>query len=84
MHIEGGTSAAFRRVIEAAEDLEAKREELEAELQALSSPFRTAEATGLDLIDPRDTRGIMCQWVEMAQNVIQTQLGPGSGPTYRP
>ena len=84
MHIEGGTSAAFRRVIEAAEDPEAKREELEAELQALSSPFRTAEATGLDLIDPRDTRAIMCQWVEMAQNVIQTQLGPGSGPTYRP
>ncbi len=84
MHIEGGTSAAFRRIIDAAEDPEAKRTELEAELQALSSPFRTAEATGLDLIDPRDTRAIMCDWIEMAQSVIATQLGPGSGPTYRP
>ena len=84
MHIEGGTSAAFRRVIEAAPDPEAKRLELEADLKALSSPFRTAEATGLDLIDPRDTRAIMCEFVEMAQNVMKTQLGPGSGPTYRP
>jgi acetyl-CoA carboxylase carboxyltransferase component len=84
MHIEGGTSAAFRRVIEAAPDPEAKRLELEAELKALGSPFRTAEATGLDLIDPRDTRAIVCEFVEMAQNIIRTQLGPGCGPTYRP
>lgn len=84
MHIEGGTSAAFRRVIEAAEDPEAKRLEIESQFQQISSPFRTAEATGLDLIDPRDTRAIVCDFVEMAQGVIKTQLGPGSGPTYRP
>jgi acetyl-CoA carboxylase carboxyltransferase component len=84
MHIEGGTSASFRRVIEESPDPEAKRRELEAELQALNSPFKTAEATGLDLIDPRETRSILCDFVEMAQSVIKTQLGPGSGPTYRP
>ena len=84
MHIEGGASAAFRKVIEAAPDPEAKRLELEAELQALGSPFRTAEATGLDLIDPRDTRPILADFVDMAQGVIRTQLGPGSGPVYRP
>ena len=84
MHIEGGTSAAFRRIIAAAPDPEAKREELEQEFQALASPFRTAEAVGLDLIDPRDTRALMCEFVEMAQRVIKTQLGPGSGPTYWP
>ena len=84
MHIEGGTSAAFRREIEAAPDPDEKRRELEAQFQALSSPFRTAEATGLDLIDPRETRAILCDFVELAQNVIKTQLGPGSGPTYRP
>ena len=84
MHIEGGTSAAFRRVIEAAPDPEAKRLELEAEFQALSSPFRTAEASGLDLIDPRDTRAIICEFADMAQNVIKTQLGPNAGPSYRP
>ncbi|MEE9279333.1 MAG: carboxyl transferase domain-containing protein [Myxococcota bacterium] len=84
IHIEGGTAAAFRRVIEAAPDPEAKRLELEAGFKALSSPFRTAEATGLDLIDPRDTRSILCDFIDMAQGLIKTQLGPGVGPTYRP
>ncbi|MDA1061871.1 MAG: propionyl-CoA carboxylase [Chloroflexi bacterium] len=84
MHIEGGTSAAFRRIIESADDPEAKRQELEQQLQQLASPFRTAEATGLDLIDPRDTRAVVCEFVETAQGVIATQLGPGSGPTFRP
>ena len=84
MHIEGGTSAAFRRIIESAPDPEARRLELEAEFKALASPFRTAEATGLDIIDPRDTRAVLCDFVEMAQAVIRSQLGPGCGPTYRP
>ena len=84
MHIEGGTSAAFRRIIEAAPDPEAKRQELEETFQRISSPFRTAEASGLDLIDPRETRARLCDFVEMAQGVIKTQLGPGSGPTFRP
>ena len=84
IHIEGGTSAAFRRVIEAAPDPEAKRKEIERRLQALASPFRTAEAIGLDIIDPRDTRSQLCDFAEMVQGIIKTQLGPGVGPTYRP
>ena len=84
MHIEGGTSAAFRRIIEAAPDPDAKRQEIEQRLQRYASPFKTAEAVGLDLIDPRDTRLLLCEFVEMAQDVIKTQLGPGSGPTYWP
>jgi acetyl-CoA carboxylase carboxyltransferase component len=84
MHIEGGTSAAFRRVIESSPDPEAKKQELEETFQRISSPFRTAEASGLDLIDPRDTRRLLCDFVDMAQAVIATQLGPGSGPTWRP
>ena len=84
IHIEGGTSAAFRRVIEAAPDPEAKRLEIEQRLQELASPFRTAEATGLDIIDPRDTRRLVCDFVEMVQAIIKTQLGPGVGPKYRP
>lgn len=84
MHIEGGVTAAFRRVIEESPDPEAKRKELELELQALTSPFRTAEAIGLDIIDPRDTRALLCDFVELAQPIIKTQLGKGSGPTYWP
>lgn len=84
MHIEGGTSAAYRRVIESAPDPEAKRLEIEASLKALSSPFRTAEVTGLDIIDPRETRPTICDFVEMAQEVLQTQLGPSYGPSFHP
>ena len=84
MHIEGGTTAAYRRIIDSSDDPEAKRIEIEDRLKALASPFRTAEATGLDIIDPRETRPILCDFVEMAQSVIKTQLGPKAGPSYRP
>ncbi|MHB8575221.1 MAG: acyl-CoA carboxylase subunit beta [Dehalococcoidia bacterium] len=83
MHIEGGASAAYRREIESAPDPEAKRIEIEARLKAVSSPFRTAEATGLDIIDPRETRPLLCEFVEEAQAILRTQLGPTSAP-YRP
>ena len=50
MHIEGGVSAAYRRVIEAADDPAAKRAEIERQLEDLASPFLTAEATAQDII----------------------------------
>jgi acetyl-CoA carboxylase carboxyltransferase component len=75
MHIAGGASAAYRREIESAPDPEAKRAEIEARLNALASPFLTAEATGQDIIDPRDTRPLLCEFVEDAQRVLASQLG---------
>jgi acetyl-CoA carboxylase carboxyltransferase component len=83
MHIEGGAMAAYRREIESAPDPETRREEIEARLKAIASPFRTAEATGQDIIDPRDTRPLLCEFVEEAQGVLRTQLGPPAAP-YRP
>lgn len=83
MHIEGGTSAAYRREISEAEDSEAARAEIEAKLKAIASPFRTAEATGQDIIDPRDTRPLLCEFVEDAQAILRTQLGQTAVP-YRP
>jgi acetyl-CoA carboxylase carboxyltransferase component len=83
MHIEGGAMAAYRREIESAPDPAAKLAELEARLKAITSPFRTAEATGQDIIDPRDTRALVCEFAEEAQAVLRTQVGvPGMG--YRP
>jgi acetyl-CoA carboxylase carboxyltransferase component len=75
MHIAGGASAAYRREIEEADDPEAKRAEIEARLNAFASPFRTAEATGQDIIDPRETRPMLCEFVEDAQQILATQLG---------
>jgi methylmalonyl-CoA decarboxylase subunit alpha len=83
MHIAGGASAAYKSEIEAAPDPEQRRREIEARLEALSSPFRTAEATGQDIIDPRDTRLLLCEFVQDAQRVLRTDLGP-SALAYRP
>jgi acetyl-CoA carboxylase carboxyltransferase component len=83
MPIVGGVAAAYRREIEAAPDPAAKRAEIEGRLQAVASPFRTAEATGQDIIDPRDTRPLLVDFVHDAQRILARQLGPPPVP-YRP
>ena len=80
MHILGGVSAAYRREIENAPDPAAKQAEIEAGLNAIASPFRTAEATGQDIIGPRQTRTLLCDFVEDAQRVITGQRGTPSMP----
>lgn len=77
--IEGGISAAYKRDIESSMDPEARRRELEESYEHLQSPFRTAERFGVhDIIDPRDTRPILCDWVEQAYEVLPRLLGPTS------
>lgn len=80
MHIAGGATAAYRREIEAADDPDAKRQEIEDRLNAIASPFRTAEATGQDIIDPRETRPLLAEFVEDAQRILKSQLGPPHMP----
>ncbi len=85
MHIQGGTSAAYKREIEAAPDPQAKLEEIEARLQAMASPFRTAEAGNIEaIVDPRDTRRLMCDFVEQAQVILKSQLGTTEGMSFLP
>jgi acetyl-CoA carboxylase carboxyltransferase component len=70
--IEGGVMAAHRTEIEEAPDPAAKRAELEAYYHRLGSPMRTAERFGIvDIIDPRETRSILCDWVLDAWYVVQ-------------
>jgi acetyl-CoA carboxylase carboxyltransferase component len=82
--VEGGVAVAFRREIESAADPELRRRELEERLLAARSPYSSAEAYGLhDMIDPRRTRPVLCEWLEM----IAPRLGQARGPrayTYRP
>ena len=74
--IEGGVMAAYRREIEASPDPDARRREIEQMLNELRSPFRTAESFGIEeIIDPRDTRRLLCEWVEMAYELLPSQLG---------
>ena len=86
MHIEGGTAIAYKREIKSAEDPEAKRAEIEARLYAISSPFRNAHAFGVEeIIDPRDTRPLLVDFIHDARRVVAAELlGPANGPSYRP
>jgi acetyl-CoA carboxylase carboxyltransferase component len=73
--IEGGIEAAYRRELEAADDPVALRAQIEARLNAVRSPFRTAERFGIEeIIDPRNTRPILCDWAEQAHELVRYEL----------
>ncbi len=76
--IEGGIEAAYRRELEAAEDPEALRAEIATRLDAVRSPFRTAERFSVEeIIDPRDTRPLLCDWAERAHELVRHELHLG-------
>ena len=63
--IAGGLEAAYRRQLEEADDPEALRAEIQKRLDAVTSPFRSAERFSIeDIIDPRDTRPLLCEWAD--------------------
>jgi acetyl-CoA carboxylase carboxyltransferase component len=65
--IEGGIEAAYKAQLEAAEDPVALRAEIEARLNAVRSPFRTAERYGVEeIIAPRETRPLLCEFANLA------------------
>lgn len=65
--VEGGVKAAHRQELAEAEDPEGRQAALEAYYNRIGSPFRTAEKFGiLDIIDPRETRSFLCDWIEDA------------------
>jgi acetyl-CoA carboxylase carboxyltransferase component len=77
--LEGGVEAAYRAQLEEADDPEALRSEIAERLDAVRSPFRTAEAFLVEeIIDPRDTRSLLCEFAELAAPLR------GAGPSARP
>jgi acetyl-CoA carboxylase carboxyltransferase component len=83
--LEGGVEAAYKRVIEESPDPEQARAELHARLQAVRSPFRTAESFLVeDVIDPADTRPVLVRWVRTAYHTLAADGARPSGRTYRP
>ena len=66
--LEGGIEAAYRADLDAAPDRAAKMAEIEERLMALKSPFRSAEAFGIEeIIDPRETRPLLCDFARLAE-----------------
>jgi acetyl-CoA carboxylase carboxyltransferase component len=83
--LEGGVKAAYKREIDSAPDPAAREKEIETELRQLASPFRTAEAFAIeDLIDPRETRPYLCQFIDAVQGRLRSQLGPKHKQGTRP
>ena len=74
--VEGGIDVAYRRELEATNDPEALYRDILAQMESVRSPFRTAEVFGIEeIIDPRDTRPLLCEWVEDAYHLLPQQLG---------
>jgi propionyl-CoA carboxylase beta chain len=73
----GGIEAAYKRQLEASPDPEAELAELYRKFEAMRSPFRTAEAfIAEEIIDPRQTRPLLCEFAMHAYRVLKT--GPRS------
>ncbi|TDD34104.1 acyl-CoA carboxylase subunit beta [Saccharopolyspora elongata] len=75
--VEGGVEAGFKHEIENAENPEEYRRLAEERMLALADPWKTAEAFGVEnMIDPRDTREIVCAFLEASLHRVRTSLGP--------
>ena len=65
--ISGGLEVAYKSELEAADDPAAKLQEIKARLDAVTSPFRTAEKFAVeDIIDPAETRPLLCEFADLA------------------
>ncbi len=69
--IEGGIEVAYKSELEAAEDPAAHLEAIRARLNLVRSPFRSAERFSVeDIIDPRDTRALLCEFADLAWRTL--------------
>lgn len=80
--IEGGIEVAYKAELAQAADYDAHLARIKERLNQVRSPFRTAEYFEIEeIIDPRDTRPVLCRWVRLARKA----LSPGRQAfTFRP
>ncbi len=68
---EGGIEAAYKRQLAEAEDPVALRAELDARIESARGPLGPLNKFQMEeMIDPRDTRRCICEWVENAYKVV--------------
>ena len=73
--LEGGVAVAFKKEIAKASDPEAKRKEIETRLAKNQNPFPRAENFSVhEIIDPRETRKYLSDWVERIQPQLNAKL----------
>jgi acetyl-CoA carboxylase carboxyltransferase component len=72
--IEGGIEAAYKAELDAADDRAVLAAEITQRLNRLRSPFRSAEKFQIEeIIDPRDTRRLLCEFADIAAPLRATQ-----------
>ncbi|MCP5383153.1 MAG: methylmalonyl-CoA carboxyltransferase [Sphingomonadaceae bacterium] len=72
--IAGGLEVAYKSDLEAAEDPAAELAAIRARLDKVTSPFRSAERFNVeDIIDPRDTRPLLCEFAELAWRRLESE-----------
>ncbi len=68
---EGGIEAAYKRQLAEAEDPAALRAELEARIESARGPVGPLNRFQMEeMIDPRDTRRYICEWIETAFKIV--------------
>jgi len=68
---EGGIEAAYKRQLAAAEDPAALRAEIEARIESARGPVGPLNKFQMEeMVDPRDTRRLVCEWVETAYRFV--------------
>ena len=83
---EGGIEAAYKRQLAEAEDPVALRAELEARIEAARGPIGPLNRFQVEeMIDPRETRPLICEWIEGAYEIVRRPVRLTQRPiAYRP
>ena len=69
--VEGGLEVAYKAELAEADDPERLKAEITERLNRVRSPHRSAEFYEIEqIIDPRDTRPVLCDWVRLARRTL--------------
>ncbi len=80
--LEGGLEVAYKAELSESHDPDGLKAEITERLNRLRSPHRSAEFYEIEqIIDPRDTRPMLCDWVRLARRTLRPSA-PSWG--YRP
>ncbi|HEX2592696.1 MAG TPA: carboxyl transferase domain-containing protein, partial [Rhizomicrobium sp.] len=73
---EGGIEAAYKRQLAEAADPVALRAEINARIESARGPIGPLNKFQMEeMIDPRDTRRYICEWVENAWRIVSSPAG---------
>ena len=78
---EGGIEAVYKRQLAEANDPRALRDELMARIESVRGPVGPLSRFQMEeIIDPRDTRRLVYEWLETAYRIVRqpAALGPRS------